>query len=230
LALILNIDTATSVCSVSLSHSGKIIAVKETSEEKAHASKLSVFIQEIVKETGINIHKLDAVAVSKGPGSYTGLRIGVSTAKGICYGSNLPLIGINTLLAMANGLMRNGDYKNVLYCPMIDARRMEVFCAVYDKDKKEIRKTNALIVDEGSFEDLLSENKVYFFGSGAEKCKHIVTHKNAVFIDDFVHSSVYMASLAEDLFFGSKFEDVAYFEPFYLKDFITTTPKKFIKP
>lgn len=229
MALILNIDTATAVCSVSLSSNGKVLAVKESIEEKAHASMLTVFIERLFHETGISIKNLDAVSISKGPGSYTGLRIGVSTAKGICYANDIPLIGINTLLALANGAilskMWDGKDEDVLFCPMIDARRMEVYCAVYDINKKEISETTASIIDENSFSHLLKSYKLFFSGSGAEKCKQIIKNKNAYFLDQLAQSSVYMISLSEEAFSNSYFENVAYFEPFYLKDFITTVPK-----
>lgn len=233
MANILCIDTATEVCSVSLSVNGTIIAVKETAEEKSHASMITVFIEEILKGYFFQTENLDAVAVSKGPGSYTGLRIGVSVAKGICFGSDIPLIGINTLTVMAAGAIENlketKKIENSLFCPMIDARRMEVYTALFDINKNIILDTNAIVIDETSFHKYLGD-KIYFFGSGAEKCKKLINHPNAFFLTDFKHSSAYMGLLAENAFTKSLFENVAYFEPFYLKDFITTTPKRKIMP
>ncbi|NJK87097.1 MAG: tRNA (adenosine(37)-N6)-threonylcarbamoyltransferase complex dimerization subunit type 1 TsaB [Bacteroidales bacterium] len=227
MAFILNIDTATEVCSVSLSENGKVITIKEIEEEKAHASKLTLLIDQVFRETGLTGGKLNAVAVSKGPGSYTGLRIGVSTAKGICYGLGIPLIAVNTLNAMASGYKEISDLTGTktLFCPMIDARRMEVFTAIFDSNLNEMENTKALIVSEGSFNQYLPEFTMIFFGSGAEKCKPVLKHKNAVF-GEYKHSSAYLTALANEAYYKSDFENVAYFEPFYLKDFVATIPKR----
>jgi tRNA threonylcarbamoyladenosine biosynthesis protein TsaB len=231
MALILNIETSTSVCSVSLSDRDKIIGLKESFDDKSHASLLTVFIEELLSENNIDVGKLQAVSVSEGPGSYTGLRIGVSVAKGICYAKNIPLVAVNTLQAMA--IMAKEKItlnSNVVFCSMIDARRMEVYSALFNFDISEKRKTIAEIIDEKSYLKELSEYKIAFFGNGAEKCKEIITGNNAVFIDDIYPSAKYTAVLAQQLFNDKKFKDTAYFEPFYLKDFIATIPKKKVLP
>ncbi len=230
MALILLIETATSVCSVALADSGNILAVKEQNEQNIHASKLTVFIQEVLAMAEKEISELDAVAVSKGPGSYTGLRIGVSTAKGLCYALDIPLIGVYTLLAMAEGFQAQNDVpENMCLCPMIDARRMEVYQAVFDKKLREIQPVEAKIIVGDSYSSTLKETPITFFGDGAEKCKAVLsTHENVHFDSGFVNSATYLATAAQKKFAERLFEDVAYFEPFYLKDFITTTPKKLI--
>lgn len=231
MALILNFDTSTEICSVNLAKNGKILFIRESSEEKSHASSLTVFIEQILGEANITVSQLDAVAVSMGPGSYTGLRIGVSTAKGLCYGSNVPFIAISTLQAMAMQLSNNtkllkGLSDNIWFCPMIDARRMEVYTAFYDLQNTEQRKISAEILDDESFQSILNERIVLFFGNGSAKFKDVCKHKNAIFIDNIDTSSEGMVNLAEISFEKKKFEDIAYFEPFYLKDFIATIPKK----
>ncbi|POY35410.1 tRNA (adenosine(37)-N6)-threonylcarbamoyltransferase complex dimerization subunit type 1 TsaB [Solitalea longa] len=226
MALILSIETATACCSVALSENEQLIAYKEETSPNIHASSLTLFIEEVLKTAGRVPSDLDAVAVSMGPGSYTGLRIGVSTAKGLCYSLDKPLIAINTLKAMANGLLLTGiDTKDTLLCPMIDARRMEVFTAVYNDQLEVIEETNAAIINEDSFAELLSNNRVIFFGNGAEKCKSVLTTSNAIFIEDSVNSARYIAPLAYKQFEQKQFENVAYFEPFYLKDFVSTQAK-----
>jgi len=190
-------------------------------------------MDEVVKTAGVALHDLDAVAVSKGPGSYTGLRIGVASAKGLCYALEKPLIGVSTLRAMAIGMphpsppspSREGENK-ILYCPMIDARRMEVYCAIFDEKGNEIRETRAEIIDENSFMEYLGKNKVVFAGDGALKCRPLFeNHPNAVFSEDFHASAQFMISLSEEKFSQKKFEDLAYFEPYYLKDFIAGKPR-----
>ncbi len=220
---ILHIETSTTVCSVVLSENGKVVSERISLIGPSHASLLSVFVQEILQET--QAHP-DAVAVSCGPGSYTGLRIGVSTAKGLCYGWNVPLIAVNTLQLLASTVATETPAEeNTLFCPMIDARRMEVYSAFYDKDLNLFRKIAADIVDENSYLDILADHKVLFFGNGADKCRSSITHANAQFIDDIQPKAVNMISLAEKAFAESKFEDVAYFEPFYLKEFVATISK-----
>ena len=225
--MILNIETATEICSVSIAKEGKILALKENTEGLQHAKLLTVFIDEIFKENDISIKDLDAVAVSKGPGSYTGLRIGVSAAKGIAYAGNLPLIAISTLKAMAFGIASQNRFsENTWLCPMIDARRMEVYSAFFDLDNKQQVDIGANIIDEQSFTNILQERKVVFFGNGAEKCKKAIISPNAQFLDDIICSAKNMVELSYLAYQNKQFEDVAYFEPFYLKDFIATVPKK----
>ncbi|MBN1119060.1 MAG: tRNA (adenosine(37)-N6)-threonylcarbamoyltransferase complex dimerization subunit type 1 TsaB [Bacteroidales bacterium] len=227
---ILCLETATDVCSVCISENGSVISARESGNERSHALQLAVFIDEILKESGIEIKNLDAVAISRGPGSYTGLRIGVSTAKGLCYGSGKPLISISTLQSMCYGVpesyMKENKLENFYFAPMLDARRMEVYSAVYSKDKTVVEDISAVIIEDDSFNKYLDEKPVVFFGDGAEKTKEILNHPNAFFFDDFKHSSQFMNVLAHQKFEEEKFEDVAYFEPFYLKDFITTTSTK----
>ena len=218
MALILLIETSTKSCSVSLSSENKIIACKEeVNEQYSHAEKLTVFITELFKTQDFTIKDLDAVAVSKGPGSYTGLRISVSTAKGLCYALDIPLISVSTLKAMAFGMAQKE--KSDLYCPMIDARRMEVYNAFYNSTNKEIRGIQADIIEEYSYQKEL-DKKVLFFGDGAEKCKQMIQHPNARFIDGIFPSSKDMLEIANEKFAEKDFEDIAYFEPFYLKDFV----------
>ena len=229
MGLILNLETATTVCSVSLAKDGKLLALKEQNGEYSHAENLTLFIEDVLKQSNIPLSEVDAVAVSKGPGSYTGLRIGVSTAKGLCYSLGKPLISVNTLHSLMLTGVQSSKFKvqsAALFCPMIDARRMEVYCAVYDAQGSEIQATAALIIDEHSFSDLLKENTVYFFGDGAAKCKAALSQNaNAVFLDDIVPSAKDMIVLSEKTFNEKQFEDVAYFEPFYLKDFVAGKKK-----
>lgn len=230
MAHVLHLETATEVCSVCVTQDGKVLALRETSEDKSHATRLAVFVQECLSEAGISIDDLDAVAVSKGPGSYTGLRIGVSLAKGICYGTGKPLIGVSTLKAMADLALEKyrediPTEEQVLLCPMIDARRMEVYSALYSVDLQEVRTIEAVVVDESSFLPYLESHKVLFFGNGAAKCTSVLNHPNAWFATDFEISSKGMIRQAEQAFSEGHFEDSAYFEPFYLKDFIATIPK-----
>ena len=229
MALILHIETATEVCSVALARDGKLISIRESGGGYTHSENITIFIDEVIREAGASLNNIDAVAVSKGPGSYTGLRIGVSTAKGLCFALNKPLIAVNTLLSLANNfLTRNPkpETRNLL-CPMLDARRMEVYCALYDAALYDVVQTAAVVVEKNSFADFLKANTVYFFGNGAMKCKSILQHANAIFVEDIYPSASAMIPLSEKLFAEKKFEDTAYFEPFYLKDFVTVKAKEF---
>lgn len=216
---ILNIETATEVCSVSLSRKGETLDLIENSEDKTHSELLTVFIETLMKRNKIGYQDLSAIAVSSGPGSYTGLRIGVSVAKGICYGLKKPLLSVPTLESMAFGGVQLSKEQNSLFCPMIDARRMEVYTSVFDSQLNVVEETNAKIIDSESFVNLLSDNQVCIFGNGAEKCKPIITHPNAIFLDEFNISAQYMSELSYQKFLTQSFEDVAYYEPFYLKEF-----------
>lgn len=221
MGLILNLETATTVCSVALAKDGQLLSMEELNGDYTHAENLNLFIEKVLKKAKLALADLDAVSISKGPGSYTGLRIGVSTAKGLCFSLNKPLIAINTLEHSAYACSQNQGDANALFCPMIDARRMEVYCAIFDKENKVIAPTTAAIIDEHSFETLLQKQKIYFFGDGAEKCKTSLTAQpNAIFIDQLFPSAKNMIELSEKAFQNKQFEDVAYFEPFYLKDFI----------
>ncbi|PJJ84160.1 tRNA (adenosine(37)-N6)-threonylcarbamoyltransferase complex dimerization subunit type 1 TsaB [Mucilaginibacter auburnensis] len=224
--MILQIETATTVCSVALANRGELIAVKEVNERNVHAEVITVFIDELLNKAGIKYGELDAIAVSSGPGSYTGLRIGVSTAKGLCYALSKPLIAVETLEAMASGFAAEGNYTDALMCPMIDARRMEVYTALFDAAGNTIKPTAAEIIDEHSFTTELQQNKIVFFGDGAAKCRRILSQSsNAVIVEDFYNSAAHLTQKAYQKYQAGQFEDVAYFEPFYLKDFLVTTKK-----
>lgn len=226
MSLILGIETATKICSVALSENGQLLACKEEGGEYSHAEKLNGFIREVLDEAGKSLNDLTAIAISKGPGSYTGLRIGVSTAKGLCYSLHKPLIAIDTLQAMALGAVME---EITLYCPMIDARRMEVYTATYGKNNEAIEPVTAKIVEEHSFDDLMEKGKVLFFGDGSEKCKVLLgKNKNALFTSSGLPSAKHINDIAYKKYLAGEFEDVAYFEPYYLKDFIATKAKKLL--
>jgi tRNA threonylcarbamoyladenosine biosynthesis protein TsaB len=221
--MILQIETATTVCSVALANRGQVIAFKEIDQRNVHAEVITVFIDEILNGAGVKYNELDAVAVSSGPGSYTGLRIGVSTAKGLCYALDKPLIAVETLEAMAGGMIANGVDKHVLLCPMIDARRMEVYTALFDAAGNRVQATTAEIIDATSFSAQLAQNKILFFGDGAPKCREILgENPNAQFIDNFTNSAAHLTIKAYQKFLAGQFENVAYYEPYYLKDFLIT--------
>lgn len=223
MGLILNLETATTNCSVSLALNGNIIAIRENDTPNySHAEQLHVFIQECLEEAGKLPSDLDAIAVSMGPGSYTGLRIGVSAAKGLCFALEVPLISIATLKSMASQLnVQKGD----VVIPVLDARRMEVYSAVFDAVLNEVRETRAEIIDEDSFKEYTSKGKVYFIGNGAEKISSTLKGNNMVFVNKAVPSAKEMAVLSHNKFSSNDFEDVAYFEPYYLKDFLVTKKK-----
>ncbi len=218
MATILCIETATTNCSVALSVNGSVIALKEDyNNSYSHAERLHIYIEELLLKNNISKSQLNAIAVSKGPGSYTGLRIGVSAAKGLCFALDIPLISVPTLDSLAYQVKEN---KGVIV-PMLDARRMEVYSAVYDSEnKKQLRETRAEVLDENSFLDYLEKGNVYFIGDGVEKFKTICLHKNAIFIEGKLPSANNMGWLANEKHKKSDTEDVAYFEPYYLKDFI----------
>ena len=224
MSLILQIETATTVCSVALAEGGNILAYKEVEQRNIHAEAITIFIEDLFQTTGKQYKDLDAVAVSCGPGSYTGLRIGISAAKGLCFALDKPLIAIETLEAMTDGMIaqhtHDGD-REALFCPMIDARRMEVFTAVFDRKGNRVKDTSAEIIDGNSFSDLLKDNKMIFFGDGAEKCREVLgSNTNTQIIAAFQNSARYLTKKAAQKFIAKEFEDVAYFEPYYLKDFI----------
>ena len=218
MATILCLETATTNCSVALSINGSVVAIEEDSNKLySHAEKLHAFIEKVCDEASVSIQELDAIAVSMGPGSYTGLRIGVSAAKGLCFALEIPLISISTLESLASQI--SAETKFVV--PMLDARRMEVYAAVFS-DNKQVRKTMAEIIVSDSFLEYLEQDAVTFVGSGVEKFKSVCNHSNAVFVENKLPSACQMAKLAEAKYKISDTEDVAYFEPYYLKDFITS--------
>lgn len=229
--MVICIETATNLCSVALISRGGVISLKENNDLKSHASMLTVFIDEALKDNGIKARDLEAIAVGKGPGSYTGLRIGVSVAKGIAYAASIPLVGVGTTLSMFWGMAGRieeitGDRENTLFCPMIDARRMEVYNAVYDSQGNTEKEISADIIREDSFADIPESKKIIFFGDGAAKCKEVIRRKNVYFHHDFRISASHMLKPVYQAIDNRHFEDVAYFEPFYLKDFITSIPRK----
>lgn len=227
MALILAIETATEVCSVSMAYDGIILAERHLSDGNMHASQLHVLIDNLLKETGKKLKQIDAIAVSMGPGSYTGLRVGVAAAKGFCLALNIPLIAINTLQSLsAMALVQKEIAETAWLAPMLDARRMEVYTALLHKDLSFLQKTHALVLDENSLKENLHQQTIYYFGNGAIKAQDLLQHTNAHFIPNILASAKGMAQLAEIKFQSKQFEDVAYFEPFYLKDFVGTTPKK----
>ena len=223
MALILGIETATRNCSVALFKDGIVIAEKEhISDDYIHAEQLTLFIQQVIESANVTLKNVEAVALSKGPGSYTGLRIGTSSAKGLCYALDIPLIAISTLKAMAFAMAKNE--KSAIYCPMIDARRMEVFSALYDVDNKQVRGVQADVLDENTYTEFLADETI-FFGDGSLKCQEIINHKNAKFIEGINPSAKNLGILANTKFENKDFENVAYFEPYYLKDFVAGKKK-----
>ena len=225
MSLILSIDTSTKVCSVALHKEGKILAISELYTEKSHSGMLTILCESVVKNAGFSLHNVDAFAVAKGPGSYTGLRIGVSTAKGFCFALDKPLIAVNTLEAMAFQVkdFYDGSY---LICPMIDARRMEVYCQILNNEMNIVSETEAKIIDEESFSALLAKKKIVFIGDGSAKCQEKITHPNAVFPKiEITPSAKTVGILATNLYEKSLFENVVTFEPFYLKDFVGTVAR-----
>lgn len=224
---IILIETSTPLCSTALVEDGKVVCERLSDEPRAHASKTALFVSEMLSEKGLKVSDCDAVAVSKGPGSYTGLRVGVSTAKGLCFGAGIPMISVGTLDTLVwqalDGNMLPEGCRYII--PMIDARRMEVYTGIFTPDGKQISPTVAQIIDADSFKDQLAEGPVLFIGDGADKCKDTLTSPNARFIQ-CCPKAASMMHPAIDALKPKRFEDVAYFEPFYLKEFITTVSKK----
>ena len=229
MSCILHIETSTNVCSVAVSEDGQCIFSKEDFSGPNHAVSLGTFVDEALSFADSHAIPVDAVAVSCGPGSYTGLRIGVSMAKGICYANDIKLLSVPTLQLMCVPiLLREMVDDDALLCPMLDARRMEVYAAVYDRALREVRPVQADIVDADTYRRLLDEHPVYFFGNGAEKCMSVINHPNAHFIPDIHPLAKWMMPLAERRMMNQQYEDVAYFVPFYLKDFVAKMPKKML--
>ena len=245
--MILCLETSTAVCSVALVENGNVVALRESLDGQNHAEKITLFIDEVMKEAGIAYKDLDAVATSMGPGSYTGLRIGVSTAKGLCYAMEKPLIAIDTLAAMACGFndaetqrgkvtelmvgvnsqsQGQSQQPTAILCPMIDARRMEVYTAFFNEKLERTSETEALVIDEDSFMELKQNNHLYLFGDGADKLAALFENdENITVVEKFHCSAAYMAKLADEAFTNKQFVDTAYFEPFYLKNFVPGMPK-----
>ncbi|MBE9488676.1 MAG: tRNA (adenosine(37)-N6)-threonylcarbamoyltransferase complex dimerization subunit type 1 TsaB [Bacteroidetes bacterium] len=222
-SFILNIETSTTNCSVSLSKKGETLVLKEDYNSRySHSERLHAYIDTVLNEAEVSLNELNAIAISKGPGSYTGLRIGVSAAKGLCYALDKPLISVATLEALAHQI----KIEDGVIVPMLDARRMEVYSAVFNSEHHQIRETQAQILDESSFAEYLKKGTVYFIGNGVEKTKTLITHPNAIFIDNKLPSANDMSLLAYTKYKKNDIEDIAYFEPYYLKDFIGLKSKK----
>lgn len=229
MACILHIETSTDICSVAVSEDAQVIFQQDDHSGPNHAERLGTMVDEALSFTDSHAIPFDAVAVSCGPGSYTGLRIGVSMAKGVCYGRNLKLIAVPTLELMCVPLLLGEKIEEgALLCPMLDARRMEVYAALYDRALKPVRDIQADIVDAATYREWLDRQPVYFFGNGAKKCMDVIGHPNARYIDGVEPLAKWMMPLAERRFLQEQFEDVAYFVPFYLKDFVAKMPKKLL--
>jgi len=223
MGILLNLETSSTNCSVCVAKDGEILAIRElNSVNYSHAEKLHIFIEEVMQEASLKMEDLEAIAVSKGPGSYTGLRIGVSAAKGLSYALGIPLISVSTLKSMASQVkIKDGE----VLIPVLDARRMEVYSSVFDANGKELRETKAEIIDENSFKEYINAKHIHFLGSGAEKIKELFPLESIAYHCEVVPSAKEMASISSDKFNASDFEDVAYFEPYYLKDFVLQTKK-----
>ncbi|MFA7400906.1 MAG: tRNA (adenosine(37)-N6)-threonylcarbamoyltransferase complex dimerization subunit type 1 TsaB [Bacteroidales bacterium] len=221
---ILCIESSTEICSVALAKQNQLLAIKENSNGNTHAEQLMPFVDAILSQTGINTSQINAVCISEGPGSYTGLRIGTSTAKGLCFALNIPLIAINTLQTMAWGARKLFPDKP-LFCPMIDARRMEVYCAIFDNELKTVVGTQSKIIEPDTFSDILNQQTMVFSGNGAEKCKNVLPPHPSIIYAETKTSAAYMIDLAYQKYNKQKFENLAYFEPFYLKEFIPGKPR-----
>ena len=229
MSTILHIETSTDVCSVAVSEDSQVIFHQEDHSGPNHAERLGTMVDEALSFTDNHAIPFDAVAVSCGPGSYTGLRIGVSMAKGICYGRDLKLIAVPTLeLLCVPILLREIPEEDALLCPMLDARRMEVYAGIYNRGLRTVREIRADIVDENTYKEYLDKHPVYFFGNGAKKCISTINHPNAHLIDGIEPLAKWMQPLAEKRYLNEQFEDVAYFVPYYLKDFVAKLPKKLL--
>ena len=223
MSLILSLETSAKVCSVAIHDGVTLVATSEIHIEQSHASKLAMLIEEVKRDSGIELNQLKAVAVSSGPGSYTGLRIGTSTAKGLCYALNIPLIAIGSLELLAFQ-MKEENPKKALLCPMIDARRMEVYCLITDSDLNIVSPTEAKVIDEESFKKHLAENEILFFGDGADKCREKIKSDNATFVSGTYPKASQLGIVAYSKFMKNEMEDLTKFEPHYLKEFMIKKP------
>jgi tRNA threonylcarbamoyladenosine biosynthesis protein TsaB len=230
MSCILNIETSTNVCSVALSQDGVCLYEDVNMEGPSHAQVLAGYVKNAASFADSHAIPIDAIAISKGPGSYTGLRIGVSEAKGVAYGRDAKLLSVPTLKLLTVPILLGHEElpEDALLCPMIDARRMEVYCALYDRALNEVVQTQALVIDSDSFKNYLDKQPIYFMGNGADKCVETIQHPNAHFIKNIVPRAKNMIPLAEMAMAKEQFEDVAYFEPFYLKEFVATKSKKLL--
>ena len=233
MALVLSLETSTTICSAALHDDGKLLSSKELLTPQLASSQLAPIIDQLFKESKISSKEIKSVAVASGPGSYTGLRIGVATAKGICFALQIPLIAVNTLELMAYQVVNSSTFQSppergpdeALLCPMLDARRMEVYCLLSDLSLNSVEPTQAKIIDEDSFNEWLSQRIIYFFGNGADKCRGIIRHPNAKFIESINPSAIRLGEMAFQKFNKNEFEDLSTFEPHYLKEFMVKKPK-----
>lgn len=221
MALILSIETSGENCSVAIHERTNLLSSAQVSESRSHASKLGVLLEEVIRSSGVSKSQLSAIAVSAGPGSYTGLRIGIAAAKGLCFGLNIPLIAVNTLDILIYQAKNISKSNSQLLCPMIDARRMEVYCKIVDRREKEIQEMRPVVIDQYTFKALLDSQSIQFFGNGANKCKTIIHHQHAIFDDGIFPDACAMGPLAFEKRKRKAIEDVRSFEPFYLKEFVT---------
>jgi tRNA threonylcarbamoyladenosine biosynthesis protein TsaB len=226
MSLVLSLETSGNNCSVALHSEGELLAHERVAEPQAHASKLAYLIESVLGKASVNIHEIQAVGITSGPGSYTGLRIGASTAKGLCYSLGVPLVAVNTLELLVYQGSTLATKENLL-CPMIDARRMEVYCMIADTDFNTIQPIEAKVIDENGFNDLLKNNKILFYGDGSAKCRTMLTHPNAFFIEDITPSAIALGKKTIEKLKERQVEDLIHFEPFYFKDF---QAKKSSKP
>lgn len=227
MAFLLSIETSTEVCSVALHDNINLICTSEFHVEHSHASRLAVLVDQVLNVADIKANQISGVAISSGPGSYTGLRIGTSLAKGLCFSLNIPLISVGTLELMSCQVVPS-NFSNAILCPMIDARRMEVYCLLMDSNTNIIQPATAMVIDELSFSDLLVNHKIIFFGNGSSKCKNVFRHENALFVDGIYPRSSSLGTLAFERWEKNQFEDLGHFEPFYLKGFVAKKPKTLI--
>jgi tRNA threonylcarbamoyladenosine biosynthesis protein TsaB len=225
MSLLLSLETSSTSCSAAIHDKGRLLAVSEIHEEHAHGAKLASLIKQVVEEGRVSLEQVAGICISSGPGSYTGLRIGTSTAKGLCYSLGIPLISVDSLSAMAFGAMKSHSEK-ALYCPMLDARRMEVYCAVFSSELEFVRPVQAKVIEAGAFRELMDEARVVFFGNGSAKCRHLLEHPNAVFLENIIPSAREVGELGWRRFEQGIFEDLVHFEPIYLKEFLIKKPVK----
>ena len=220
--LILSLETSTNICSTAIHKDGRLLAYSEIQVEKSHAEQITCLAEQVLINSKVSLKDLDAIAVSAGPGSYTGLRIGSSTAKGFCYSLDKPLIAVNTLQSMASKFL----IENYLVCPMLDARRMEVYYELFDHQNNSIDETRTMIVEDGAFQELLLNFRIIFCGNGSEKCKHLITSPNALFIENIYPNARDIGNIASHMALKLNFSSPSDFEPFYLKEFIALQPKR----
>lgn len=227
MSLILSLDTSASGCSVAVHQDGKLLAISDIFKEHSHGARLALMINQVLDNAGVHTSELSAIAVASGPGSYTGLRIGTSTAKGLCYALSLPLIAIDSLSALTAQALKVTTGETALYCPMLDARRMEVYCCVHDRHLGFVQPIQAKVLEPASFRDLLDQHTVFFFGDGSGKSREVIAHANARFLDKIFSSASGVGELAWSKYQEKKFEDLVHFEPYYLKEFLIKKSVKF---